>query len=102
MIPSMSSARSSASVEQELEALRRELMQTPILEEAEAVAGATKEASSDSAGARADIEKVLRELREKFAEATDDAEELIVAHPFASVAAAFGLGFLLASTLLRR
>ena len=31
-----------------------------------------------------------------------DAREVIAENPFASVAAAFGLGFLLASTLLRR
>jgi ElaB/YqjD/DUF883 family membrane-anchored ribosome-binding protein len=31
-----------------------------------------------------------------------DAREVIADNPFASVAAAFGLGFLLASTLLRR
>lgn len=76
-------------------------MQTPILEEAEAVARAAKEAASDTGGARSEVQRVLGELQEKFAETADDAEELIAAHPFASLAAAFLLGILVANVMSR-
>ena len=94
MIQSMSSA----SLQEELEALRRELSQTPIMEEVEAAAAA---APDDRSGPRAEIEKTLRDLQEKLAETADEAEDLIAAHPFASVAAAFLLGVLVANFMSR-
>jgi ElaB/YqjD/DUF883 family membrane-anchored ribosome-binding protein len=87
----------SANLQEELEALRRELSQTPVLEEAEAASAAP----NDRQGARAEIEKVLGELQEKLGEAADSAEDTIAAHPFASVAAAFLLGVLVANMLSR-
>jgi ElaB/YqjD/DUF883 family membrane-anchored ribosome-binding protein len=95
MIQSMSSA----SLQEELEALRRELSQTPIMEEVEAAAAA--KASTDAPGADTEIGKTLRDLQEKLAETADEAEDLIAAHPFASVAAAFLLGVLVANILSR-
>ena len=83
----------SLSLEDELEALRRELSQIPVIEEAEA--------APDDAGARSEIEKMLGELQKKFGEASDDAEDIIAAHPFASVAAAFLLGILVATFMSR-
>jgi ElaB/YqjD/DUF883 family membrane-anchored ribosome-binding protein len=94
----MIQSTSSASLQEELEALRRELSQTPIVEEAEAAAAA---APDDRSGAGAEIEKTLRDLQEKLAEAADEAEDLIAAHPFASVAAAFLLGVLVANFMSR-
>lgn len=94
MIRSMSSD----SLQNELEALRRELRQTPILEEVETAAA---DAQNDNSSARAEIEKVLRELQERLADAADEAEDAIAAHPFASVAAAFLLGVLVANLLSR-
>jgi ElaB/YqjD/DUF883 family membrane-anchored ribosome-binding protein len=94
MIQSMSSVKPSASLEEELEALRRELSQIPVMEEADA-------ASAAASGARAEIEKVLGELQEKLGETADEAEEMIAANPFASVAAAFLLGVLVANFMSR-
>jgi ElaB/YqjD/DUF883 family membrane-anchored ribosome-binding protein len=94
MIQSMSSVKPSANLEEELEALRRELSQIPVLEEADA-------ASAAASGARAEIEKVLGELQEKLGETADEAEEMIAANPFASVAAAFLLGVLVANFMSR-
>jgi ElaB/YqjD/DUF883 family membrane-anchored ribosome-binding protein len=76
-------------------------MQTPILEESEAVVEAAQKAASNTGGARADIEDVLRELQERLEAAAEDAEDLVVAHPFASVAAAFLLGALVAGLISR-
>jgi ElaB/YqjD/DUF883 family membrane-anchored ribosome-binding protein len=103
MIPSMSSARSSASLEQELEALRRELRQAPhIAEEAGAAAASATASAAEAAGdARSEVERVLGELRARFADATDEAENVITANPFASVAAAFLLGVLVANVMSR-
>jgi len=50
---------------------------------------------------RSEIEKMLGELQKKFGEASDDAEDIIAAHPFASVAAAFLLGILVANFMSR-
>ena len=69
---------SSSSLQEELEALRRELQQTPILEEVETAAA---DAQNDNSSARAEIEKTLRDLQEKLAETADEAEDLIAAHP---------------------
>jgi ElaB/YqjD/DUF883 family membrane-anchored ribosome-binding protein len=97
MIPSMSSARSSASLEQELEALRRELLLTPVAEQPDIAPDAPPEA----AGPRVEIEGVLRELQERLSDAADDVEQTISANPFASVAAAFLLGVLVANVMSR-
>ena len=50
---------------------------------------------------RSEIEKMLGELQKKFGEASDDAEDIIAAHPFALVAAAFLLGILVANFMSR-
>lgn len=79
----------------ELEALRRELRHVP--EETEEAAAA----SSRAGVAGSDLERVLGELQERFSEAADDAEDIVAAHPFASVAAAFLLGLLVANLMGR-
>ena len=94
----MIQSTSSGNLQQELEALRRELLQTPVMEEAEAAAA---QIPKDTSGARAEIEKVLRELQETLGEATEEAQGAIAAHPFASVAAAFLLGVLVANVMSR-
>jgi ElaB/YqjD/DUF883 family membrane-anchored ribosome-binding protein len=93
----------SASLEDELEALRRELRQVPpIVEQAGAAAsGAAKAAVDAAGGARSEVERVLGELQARFADATDEAETVIAANPFASVAAAFLLGVLVANVMSR-
>jgi ElaB/YqjD/DUF883 family membrane-anchored ribosome-binding protein len=93
----MPQSTSSASLQEELEALRRELSQTPVMEEVEAAAAA----SDGSPGAHAEIDKVLRDLQDKLGEAAEQAEDAIAAHPFAAVAAAFLLGVLVANLLSR-
>ena len=50
---------------------------------------------------RGEIERVLRDLQDRLGEATDEAEEIVAAHPFASVAAAFLLGVLVANVMSR-
>ena len=99
----MPSSFRSASLEDELEALRRELAQIPPIvgKAGEAVAGAAQAAASAAAEAHPEIERVLRELQERLGDATDDAEDIIAAHPFASVAAAFLLGILVANFMSR-
>jgi ElaB/YqjD/DUF883 family membrane-anchored ribosome-binding protein len=92
----MPSAAPSSSLQEELEALRRELMQAPAMEEP----GAT-EAPRDTGGVREDIEKALRDLQEKLGETAEEAEDVIAANPFASVAAAFLLGVLVANFMSR-
>lgn len=82
----------STNLEEELEALRRELPQIPVMEEAD---------TASASDARAGIEKVLQDLQEKLGEAADEAEDMIAAHPFASVAAAFLLGVLVANFMSR-
>ncbi|MET0867000.1 MAG: hypothetical protein ABWY35_02785 [Pseudorhodoplanes sp.] len=89
----MIQSTSSAGLQEELEALRRELLQTPVMEEAAA--------APDASGARAEIEKVMRDLQERLGEAADTAEDTIAAHPLASVAAAFLLGILVANFMSR-
>jgi ElaB/YqjD/DUF883 family membrane-anchored ribosome-binding protein len=96
----------SASLQEELEALRRELRQVPVMEED----GAAAPAGGDM---RAEIERILRELQDKFGEAerelqaklgeaADEVEDMVAAHPYASVAAAFLLGVLVANLLSRK
>lgn len=90
-----------AGLEDELEALRRDLL-PPIVEKAgEAVAGAAQAAVSAAAEARPEIERVLRQLQDRIGDAADDAEDIVVAHPFASVATAFLLGILVANFMSR-
>lgn len=71
------------------------------MEEVEATASAAKDAASKALGARPEIEKVLRDLQDRLGEAADEAEDTIAAHPFASVAAAFLLGVLVANLMSR-
>jgi ElaB/YqjD/DUF883 family membrane-anchored ribosome-binding protein len=91
----MIQSTSSASLQEELEALRRELRQVPVMEED----GAAPAAGGDM---RAEIERTLRELQDKLSEAADEAEDMVAAHPYASVAAAFLLGILVANLLSRK
>jgi ElaB/YqjD/DUF883 family membrane-anchored ribosome-binding protein len=91
-------------LQRELEALRRELRQVPrVAEEGEAAAAAAMQAKAEAPAGdmRAEIERVLRELQEQLGEATDEAEDIVAAHPFASVAAAFLLGVLVANVMSR-
>lgn len=87
----------------ELEALRRELRQVPRVAEEEAASGAATQAAAapPSNDMRGEIERVLHELQDRLSEATDEAEDLVAAHPFASVAAAFLLGVLVANVMSR-
>jgi ElaB/YqjD/DUF883 family membrane-anchored ribosome-binding protein len=93
----------SASLEDELQALRRELRQVPLMaEESEAAAASAAASAAEAAGgARSEVERVLGELQARFADATDEAETVIAANPFASVAAAFLLGVLVANVMSR-
>ena len=84
-----------AELQKELEALRSELLQVPVAEEEDG-------AGAPGAGIRAEIERTLRELQDKLGEAADEAEETVAAHPYASVAAAFLLGILVANFLSRK
>jgi ElaB/YqjD/DUF883 family membrane-anchored ribosome-binding protein len=96
----------SANLQEELEALRRELRQVPVIEED----GAAAAAGGDM---RAEIERTLREFQDKLGEAerelqvklgeaADEVEDMVAAHPYASVAAAFLLGILVANFLSRK
>jgi ElaB/YqjD/DUF883 family membrane-anchored ribosome-binding protein len=93
-------------LQRELEALRRELRQVPrVAEEAEAASGAaaqaTAEASPPPGDMRGEVERVLHELQDKLGGAADEAEDVIAANHFASVAAAFLLGVLVANFMSR-
>lgn len=81
-----------ADLQKELEALRSELRQVPIMEEDVAVAP----------GVGAEVERALHDLQAKLGEVADDAEDMVAAHPYASVAAAFLLGILVANFLSRK
>jgi ElaB/YqjD/DUF883 family membrane-anchored ribosome-binding protein len=87
----------------ELEALRRELRQIPRVAEEEVASGAAAQAAAapPPGDMRGEIERVLHELQDRLSEATDEAEDLVAAHPFASVAAAFLLGVLVANVMSR-
>jgi ElaB/YqjD/DUF883 family membrane-anchored ribosome-binding protein len=95
-----SASSKSAGIEDELEALRRELQEVPPVVE-EVGAAAAGAAAAAAAGARPEIERVLRELQERLGEAADEAEDYVAAHPFASLAAAFLLGVLVANVMSR-
>ena len=84
----------SAKLQEELEALRREISQAPIAEDIKAAAGQAREAIGD-------FEKVLGDLQDKLTGAAEEAEDAIAAHPFAAVAAAFLLGVLVANLMSR-
>ena len=92
-------------LQRELEALRRELRQVPrVAEDGDATTGAATQANAETpppADMRAEIERVLHELQERLGEATEEAEDIVAAHPFASVAAAFLLGVLVANVMSR-
>lgn len=97
-------------LQRELEALRRELRQVPrVAEEGDAASAAAAQAkfSQDTAAPpppenmRGEIERVLRDLQDKLGETAEDAEDIVAAHPFASVAAAFLLGVLVANFMSR-
>lgn len=91
-------------LQHELEALRRELRQVPRVAEEEvasAAAAQAKAAAPPPGDMRGEIERVLRELQDKLGETADEAEDVIAANPFASVAAAFLLGVLVANVMSR-
>ncbi len=91
-------------LQRELEALRRELRQVPrVAEEGDVASGAAAQAkaSPPPEDIRGEIERVLRELQDKLGETAEEAEDLIAANPFASVAAAFLLGVLVANVMSR-
>lgn len=94
----MARSTSSARIQEELEALRRELSEAPVVKQ---VKEAAAEAVDKASAARPEIESVLGELQERLSGATDEAEEMIAAHPFAAVAAAFLLGVLVANFMSR-
>jgi ElaB/YqjD/DUF883 family membrane-anchored ribosome-binding protein len=90
-------------LQRELEALRRELRQVPRVAEEEVASGAATQAAAAPPpnDMRGEIERVLRDLQERLGDATDEAEDLVAAHPLASVAAAFLLGVLVANFMSR-
>jgi ElaB/YqjD/DUF883 family membrane-anchored ribosome-binding protein len=92
-----------ADLQKELEALRRELRQVPLMaEEGDAAAHpASSVAAPADSTVRSEVERVLHDLQARLAEATDETEDAIAAHPFASVAAAFLLGILVANLMSR-
>jgi len=91
-----------ANLRDELEALRRELRQVPrVAEEGDGAAAQAKAAPPPPDDTRSEIERVLRELQDRLGDAADDAEDIVAAHPFASVAAAFLLGVLVANMMSR-
>ncbi len=86
-------------LQKELEALRRELRQVPLMqEEGDAAASASASASGES---RSEFERVLTDLQTRLADASDEAEDAIASHPFAAVTAAFLLGVLVANIMSR-
>ena len=87
-------------MEQELEALRRDLSPVPIMEDDGSSAARASDAPVDS-DMRSEIERVVRELQTHLTEAVDDAEQAVSDHPVASVAAAFLLGVVVGSVLMR-
>ena len=49
-----------------------------------------------------EIEELIRELQVKLADAADDAEQLVMAYPFAAVASALLLGIVIGRMMERR
>ena len=64
-------------------------------------AAAAAEAAVEKSGIPNDAEKLLHELQASLAKAGEEAEDLVAAHPLATVAAGFLLG-LLAGRMLGR
>ena len=92
------SRKASTSVQHEISKMGEEL--------ADLAAAVGETASDQTKAAVASLHKRFDRLTDAAGPVIDagvaDAREVIAENPFASVAAAFGLGFLLASTLLRR
>lgn len=88
-----------ASMQDELEALRRELSSVPIMEDDGSAAPAPDERAEPDM--RGEIERVVRELQSQLEDAVDDAGQLVSDHPVASLAAAFLLGVAAGSLLMR-
>jgi len=86
-------------LQDELAALRRELQWAPVMEDDGSDAAAAAAASADEA--RSQIEHVLHDLQARLTEVADDAGELVAENPLASVAAAFLLGVVAGSLLMR-
>jgi hypothetical protein len=59
-------------------------------------------ASGDRPDRALEIEKLIRELQGKLADAADDAEQLVTTHPFAAVASALLLGIVIGRMMGRR
>lgn len=89
-----------ATLQDELEALRRELLQVPIMEDDGSSTASAKAVPIDH-DIRGEIERVVRELQTQLTDAVDDAGHTVSAHPVASVAAAFLLGVVAGSLLMR-
>lgn len=89
-----------ASMQDELEALRRELSSVPIMED-DGSAAAPAPDQRTAPDMRGEIERVVRELQSQLEDAVDDAGQLVSDHPVASLAAAFLLGVAAGSLLMR-
>lgn len=87
-------------MEQELEALRRELSPVPIMEDDGSNAAFARDSSADK-DMRSEIERVVHELQTHLTDAVDDAEQAVSDHPVAAVAAAFLLGIAVGGLLMR-
>lgn len=94
----MQSSLRSADLESELEALRREIQRAPAMQGDDDTAQSDVTPDTD---ARSEVERVLADLQTRLNDVADDAEDIITANPFASVAAAFLLGVLVANFMSR-
>jgi hypothetical protein len=57
--------------------------------------------SDGSSDWMSDVDKIVQELRVKLAEAAENAEDLAIAHPFATLTAALLLGIVIGRTMGR-
>lgn len=87
-------------MEQELEALRRDLSSVPVMEDDGSNAAPARDSSADK-DMRSEIERVVHELQTHLTDAVDDAEQAVSDHPVAAVAAAFLLGIAVGGLLMR-
>ena len=87
-------------MQDELEALRRELAPVPIMEDDGSAASPAQAAQIDN-GMRSEIERIVRELQSQLDEAVDDAGQVVSEHPVATLAAAFLLGAAAGALLMR-
>ncbi|ARQ00051.1 hypothetical protein [Pseudorhodoplanes sinuspersici] len=87
-------------MEQELEALRRELSPVPVMEDDGGGPASVDDVYVDN-DMRSEIERVVRELQTHLTDAVDDAEQAVSDHPVAAVAAAFLLGIAVGGLLMR-